>query len=169
MAHWRANQQMYRNQWIDRKCIKSCWLHKDYNGKKKNSQSGLCMTPLKVATTAIPNQFEKRLTFIPLLSFWLSTCLLHFKPLQLRNCSLSADQACGGLGSSWLPTAPRRRLASDVEVQRQLLIVTRSNIISSIECNPDEAFSAPKWLTIHTASTTHDWLNLWSIMVVAVF
>lgn len=51
---------------------------------------------VEVATTAIPNQFEKRPTFILVQLLWPSACLLHFKPLQLRNCSLSTDQACGG-------------------------------------------------------------------------
>lgn len=60
----------------------------EWEWKKKIHPSGVCMILLEVARTAIPNQFEKRPTFIPVQLLWPSACLLHFKPLQLRNCSL---------------------------------------------------------------------------------
>lgn len=66
------------------------------NGKFLPQESVWFCWKLQSVGTAIPNQFEKRPTFIPVQPLWPSACLLHFKPLQLRNCSLSADQACGG-------------------------------------------------------------------------
>lgn len=135
--------------------MRLCGGHSD-EWEWKIHPSGVCTILLEVATTAISNQFEsERLLFL---------CssdgrALVYSTSNLCNYVIAAcppTKRVAALRSSWLPTVPRQRLASDVEVQLQPLIVTQSIIILSLEYNPGKFCLNTTRLTGHIARWTNE-------------